>query len=110
MGRRAHQFADLTFVTISSEKLRFVTHTHIPTVHRKIREEPDGRKVGTVHVCTAVCLEKRDVYIQRFSDISVIDCKSVFEQLVAPTGIDDKRCAIEMAIIRGCLSRMAVPL
>ena len=28
----------------------------------------------------------------------------------APTGIDDKRCAIDMAIIRGCLSRMRVTL
>ena len=26
----------------------------------------------------------------------------------APTGIDDKRCAIDMAIICGCLKRMGV--
>ena len=49
------------------------------------------------------------MYIQRFSAISVIDCKSVFDLVTkpgAPTGIDDKRCAIDMAIIRGCLRQM----
>ena len=52
----------------------------------------------------AFCLENRDTYIQRFSAISVIDCKSVFDFVTnpgAPTGIDDKRCAIDMAIIHG---------
>ena len=45
------------------------------------------------------------VYIQRFSAISVIDCWRLFDFVAkpgAPTGIDDKRCATDMAIIRGC--------
>ena len=53
------------------------------------------------------------MYIRRFLAISVIDSKSVFDfvtKLGAPTGIDDKRCAIDMAIIRGCLKRMEVTL
>ena len=62
---------------------------------------------------SAFCLESRDMYIRRFLAISVIDCKSVFDFVTkpgAPTGIDDKRCAIDMAIIRGCLKRMGVTL
>ena len=56
---------------------------------------------------SAFCLGNKDVHIQRFSTISVIDCKSVFDFATkpgAPTGID-KRCAVNMAIIRGCLRR-----
>ena len=62
---------------------------------------------------TAFCLENRDTYIQRFSAISVIDCKSVFDFVTKPgatTGIDDKRCATDIAIFRGCLKRMEVTL
>ena len=58
-------------------------------------------------------LESRDMYIQRFSAISVIDCKSVFDFVTkpgAPTGIEDKCCATDMAIIRVCLRRMEVTL
>ena len=61
----------------------------------------------------AFCFENRDTCVQRFSAISVLDCKSVFGFVTkpgAPTGIDDKRCAIDMAVIRGCLRRMAVTL
>ena len=61
----------------------------------------------------ACCLENREKYSQRFSAISVIDCKSVFDFVTkpgAPTGIDDRRCAIYTAIIRGCLRRMGVTL
>ena len=57
----------------------------------------------------AFCLENKDMYIQRFSAISVIDCKSVFGFVTkpgAPPGINDKRCAIDVAIFRGCLRRM----
>ena len=46
----------------------------------------------------AFCLENRNMYIRRFSAISVIDCKSVFDFVTkpgAPTGIDDNRCAID---------------
>ena len=60
---------------------------------------------------SAFCLQNRDVYIQRFSSISVIDCKSVFDFVTkpcVPTGIDDERCAVDMAIIRGCLRRMTL--
>ena len=81
-----------------------------------------GRWIGTpgmdhVHVphcfIPALGLKNRDTYIQRFSVISVIDCKSVFDFVTkpgAPTGIDDKRCAIDMATIRGCLKRIGVAL
>ena len=53
------------------------------------------------------------MFIQRFSAISVIDCNSLFGFVTkpgAPTGIDNKRCAIDMAIVRGCLRRMEVTL
>ena len=59
------------------------------------------------------CLENIDTYIQWFSATSVIDCKCVLDIVTkpgAPTGIDDKRCAIDMAIIRGCVRRMGVML
>ena len=62
---------------------------------------------------TAFCWENKDTYIQRFSAISVVDCTSLFGLVTkpgAPTGIDDKRCAIDMVIIRGCLRRMEVTL
>ena len=50
---------------------------------------------------SAFCLENRSVNIQRLSAISVIDCKSVFDFVTkqgAPTGTDDKCCAIDMAL------------
>ena len=68
--------------------------------------------VATVLLPT-FCLENRDVCIQRLSAISFIDCKSVCDFVTepgAPTGIDDKRCAIDMAVIRGCLRRLGVTL
>ena len=43
----------------------------------------------------AFCSENKDMNIQRFSAISVIDCKSAFDFVTkpgAPTGVDDKRC------------------
>ena len=61
----------------------------------------------------AFCLENRETCVQRFSAISVIDCKSVFDFVTkpgAPTGIDDKRCATDMATTRRCLKRMEVTL
>ena len=62
---------------------------------------------------TVGCLGNRDTYIQRFSATSVTGFKSEFDFVTkpgAPTGIDDKRCAIDMAIIRGGLRRMGVTL
>ena len=53
------------------------------------------------------------IHIQRFSAISVINCKSVFDFVSkpgAPTGTDDTRCATDLAIIRRSLRRMGVTL
>ena len=94
------------------------TRMHVDTV----RERPKALSSGLGHLEWIMCvfatvlfsafsLVNRDAYIQRFSAISVIDCKNVFGFVTkpgAPTGIDDKRCAIDMAIIRGCLRRMGV--
>ena len=47
------------------------------------------------------CLENGDAYIQCFSAISFIVCKSVFDFVTkpgAPTGIDDKCRAIDMGV------------
>ena len=57
-----------------------------------------------MHVChcsvhRGLIGKQEDVYIQRFSDISVINCKTVFDFVTkpgAPTGIDDKRCATQL--------------
>ena len=54
------------------------------------------------------CLENRDKYSRKFSAISVIDCKSVFDHVTkpgAPTGLDDKKAAIDIAIAKGSLRR-----
>ena len=59
----------------------------------------------------ALCLENRETYIQRFSVISVIDSQTVFDIVTKPgaaTGIDDKHCAIDLAITRECLRQMVV--
>lgn len=59
------------------------------------------------------CLEQHEVYMHSFSSISVIDCKSVFVYVTkpgAPTGILDMRCAIDLAIVKGCLKRMRAML
>ena len=50
---------------------------------------------------------------QQFSAISIIDCKNVFAFVTksgAPTGTDDKRCAIDLAIIQGRPRRVGVTL
>ncbi|CAK0792131.1 unnamed protein product, partial [Prorocentrum cordatum] len=54
------------------------------------------------------CLENRDRYSRKFSAISVIDCKSVFDHVTkpgAPTGLDDKKASIDIAIAKGSLRR-----
>ncbi|CAK0862474.1 unnamed protein product [Prorocentrum cordatum] len=56
----------------------------------------------------AFCLENRDRYSRKFSAISVIDCKSVFDHVTkpgAPTGLDDKKASIDIAIAKGSLRR-----
>ena len=59
-------------------------------------------------VFPALCLENMDRYIQRFSAIRVIDCKSAFD--FDKTWCSDWNRAIDMAIIRGCLRRMGLTL
>ena len=61
------------------------------------------------------CWENTDTYTftQRPSATSVFDLTSVFDFVTkpeAPTGIDDKHCAIDQAIICGCLRRMGAAL
>jgi hypothetical protein len=67
--------------------------------------------------CAAVfptyVLEDRGEYMKLLDLQAVIDCKSVFDHITkagAPSGIADKRCSIDMAIIRQCLTRMACTL
>ena len=106
--RRAHQFEG---IEIAQAEIRM----HVDLNCKSQCSELGAGTLGVGHVharhgsVPAFCLENKDTYIQRFSAISVIDCKCVLDIVMkpgAPTGIDDKRCATDMAIIRGCVRRM----
>lgn len=59
------------------------------------------------------CFKTRETDLRRFSSITVIDCKSVFDFVTtpgAPTRIGGKRCAIHLAIVKGFLKRMGATL
>ncbi|CAK0881164.1 unnamed protein product [Prorocentrum cordatum] len=55
------------------------------------------------------CLENRDTYSKKFSATSVIYCKSVFDRVTkpgGPTGLDDKKASIDIAIAKGGRRRL----
>ena len=58
-------------------------------------------------------LEDRTEYMRLFGMQAVIDCKSVFDHITkpgSPGGVEDKRCAIDMSIIRQSLARLVCAL
>ncbi|CAK0795301.1 unnamed protein product [Prorocentrum cordatum] len=114
--RRAKQFHEIsvTFQSIVPERLRFVCHSDYSskdldgtgrTQGGYIIGESKLLKASLGHLewimCSfaatlypTFCLENRDRYSRKFSAISVIDCKSVFDHVTkpgAPTGLDDKK-------------------
>ena len=58
-------------------------------------------------------LENRDRFIGKFQAVAVIDCKSVYDHICkigSPSGVVDKRCAIDLAIAKESLSRLSATL
>ena len=58
-------------------------------------------------------LESRETYLTKFGSLVVTDCKSVYDHMVklgSTAGVDDKRCAIDLAIGRESLKRLQATL
>ncbi|CAK0813192.1 unnamed protein product, partial [Prorocentrum cordatum] len=52
-------------------------------------------------------------YLSKFKSLAVIDCKSIYDNACktgSPSGIDDKRCAVDIAISKESLARLGPAL